>query len=88
MNAPVISFSRRLRVSPFELRSLEGSKSASVYNHLVLPTCYESLEADYWHLREHVQLLSACVIRVADAVSANLCLSSCFLAKFLVSVTC
>ena len=65
MNAPVISFSRRLRVSPFELRSLEGSKSASVYNHLVLPTCYESLEADYWHLREHVQLWDvACQVQV------------------------
>jgi len=65
MNAPVLSLSRRLRVSPFELRSLQGTKTASVYNHLVLPTCYESLEADYWHLREHVQLWDvACQVQV------------------------
>ena len=65
MNAPVLSLSRRLRVSPFEQRSLQGSKSASVYNHLVLPTCYESLEGDYWHLREHVQIWDvACQVQV------------------------
>ena len=65
MNAPVLSLSRRLRVSPFEQRSLQGTKSASVYNHLILPTCYESLEADYWHLREYVQLWDvACQVQV------------------------
>ena len=48
-----------------EQRSLQGSKSASVYNHLVLPTCYESLEGDYWHLREHVQIWDvACQVGV------------------------
>ena len=30
--------------------------AASVYNHVVLPTAYASLEEDYWHLREHVQI--------------------------------
>jgi len=65
MNAPVISLSRRLRASPFEARSMQGITSASVYNHLVLPTCYESLEADYWHLCEHVQVWDvACQIQV------------------------
>ena len=56
MNSPVLSLSRRLRKSPFESRSHFGAKAASVYNHVVLPTAYASLEDDYWHLREHVQI--------------------------------
>ena len=65
MNLPVLSLSRRLRKSPFETRSLVGAKTASVYNHVVLPTTYASLEEDYWHLREHVQIWDvACQIQV------------------------
>jgi dimethylsulfoniopropionate demethylase len=56
MNSPVLSLSRRLRKSPFEERSHPGARAASVYNHVVLPTAYASLEEDYWHLREHVQI--------------------------------
>ena len=56
MNPPVLSLSRRLRKSPFETRSHAGATKASVYNHVVLPTAYASLEEDYWHLREHVQI--------------------------------
>ena len=56
MNLPVLSLSRRLRKSPFETRSHAGATMASVYNHVVLPTAYASLEEDYWHLREHVQI--------------------------------
>ena len=65
MNAPVLSLSRRLRKSPFEGRSHAGAMAASVYNHVVLPTAYTSLEDDYWHLREHVQIWDvACQIQV------------------------
>ena len=56
MSAPMLSLSRRLRKSPFEGRSHRGAQAASVYNHVVLPTAYASLEEDYWHLREHVQI--------------------------------
>ena len=56
MNSPALSLSRRLRRSPFEGRSYPGARAASVYNHVVLPTAYASLEEDYWHLREHVQI--------------------------------
>ena len=56
MTSPVLSLSRRLRKSPFESRSHAGATAASVYNHVVLPTAYASLEEDYWHLREHVQI--------------------------------
>ncbi len=65
MNAPVLSLSRRLRKSPFEARSHQGAKATSVYNHVVLPTAYVSLEEDYWHLREHVQIWDvACQVQV------------------------
>ena len=65
MNAPVLSLSRRLRKSPFEARSHHGAKATSVYNHVVLPTAYVSLEDDYWHLREHVQIWDvACQVQV------------------------
>ena len=65
MSSPVLSLSRRLRKSPFESRSHVGAKAASVYNHVVLPTAYSSLEEDYWHLREHVQIWDvACQVQV------------------------
>ena len=65
MMTPVLSLSRRLRKSPFESRSHVGAKTASVYNHVVLPTTYASLEEDYWHLREHVQIWDvACQVQV------------------------
>jgi len=65
MNAPVLSLSRRLRKSPYEARSHQGAKATSVYNHVVLPTAYVSLEDDYWHLREHVQIWDvACQVQV------------------------
>jgi len=65
MSPPVLSLSRRLRKSPFESRSHVGAKAASVYNHVVLPTAYASLEEDYWHLREHVQIWDvACQVQV------------------------
>jgi len=55
--SPLISISRRLRKSPFHDRVIEhGAKAFTVYNHMLLPTVFESLEADYWHLREHVQV--------------------------------
>jgi len=65
MNSPVLSLSRRFRRSPFEGRSHHGARAASVYNHVVLPTAYASLEEDYWHLREHVQIWDvACQVQV------------------------
>jgi dimethylsulfoniopropionate demethylase len=65
MTTPRLSFSRRLRKSPFEARSHVGATAASVYNHVVLPTAYASLEEDYWHLREHVQIWDvACQVQV------------------------
>ena len=52
-----ISPSRRLRRTPFS----EGVEAAgvggyTVYNHMLLPTFFESPEADYHHLKKHVQV--------------------------------
>ena len=55
--APLISFSRRVRETPFEPRVLaRGARAFTVYNQMTLATVFRSLEEDYWHLREHVQL--------------------------------
>lgn len=57
MPSPLITFSSRLRETPFTSRVLAGgAKSLTVYNHTLLPSWFRSLEDDYWHLVEHVQI--------------------------------
>lgn len=57
MTTPLITFSRRLRETPFTDRILAGgAKSLTVYNHTLLPSWFRSLEEDYWHLVENVQV--------------------------------
>lgn len=64
MNAPLITFSRRLRETPFTDRVLAGgAKSFTVYNHMLLPSWFRSMEEDYWHLVEHVQVWDVSVER-------------------------
>ncbi len=47
----------RLRRTPFSDRvEAAGVKAYTVYNHVLLPVLFRSLEADYRHLKEHVQL--------------------------------
>ncbi len=54
---PKIAISRRLRSTPWTSRlQQQGVKGFTVYNHMLLPTEFESVEADYWHLCEHVQV--------------------------------
>ena len=53
----LISPSRRLRRTPFsEGVEAQGVKAYTVYNRMLLPTVFESPEADYRHLKEHVQV--------------------------------
>ena len=53
----LISPSRRLRRTPFsEGVEAQGVKAYTVYNRMLLPTVFESPEADYRHLKEHVQI--------------------------------
>ena len=57
MNDKFLSISRRLRSTPFTRRvEAAGVKAYTVYNHMLLPTVFESLEDDYWHLCQHVQV--------------------------------
>ncbi len=53
----LISPSRRLRRTPFSEGVEEaGVKAYTVYNRMLLPTVFESLEADCRHLKTHVQV--------------------------------
>ena len=52
-----ISLSRRLRRTPFsDGVEAAGVNGYTVYNHMLLPTVFESVEADYHHLKRHVQV--------------------------------
>ncbi len=52
-----LSISRRTRTTPFTPRvEAAGVKGYTVYNHMLLPTFFESSEADYWSLCEDVQV--------------------------------
>jgi len=54
---PELSISRRTRSTPFTSRITEGGVSGyTVYNHMLLPTVFRGVEADYYHLCEHVQV--------------------------------
>nr|WP_217356780.1 dimethylsulfoniopropionate demethylase [Ruegeria arenilitoris] len=49
--------SRRLRRTPFsDGVEATGVKGYTVYNRMLLPTVFESVEADYRHLKTHVQV--------------------------------
>lgn len=62
MNA--IALSRRLRRTPFSPGvEASGVKSYTVYNRMLLPAVFESLEADYHHLKQHVQVWDVSVER-------------------------
>jgi len=64
MPAPLLSVSRRTRSTPFSNRvESAGVAAYTVYNHMLLPTVFESLEADCAHLKEHVQVWDVSVER-------------------------
>ena len=59
-----LAISRRTRSTPFTSRVTEGGVAAyTVYNHMLLPTTFRGLEADYHHLCEHVQVWDVSVER-------------------------
>lgn len=56
-NSPFLSVSRRTRSTPFTTRvEQNGVQGYTVYNRMLLPTFFESMEADYHHLKSHVQI--------------------------------
>ncbi len=58
VKAAKLAVSRRLRSTPYTQRVEElGVSDYSIVNHTVLPKGFgRSVEEDYWHLREHVQI--------------------------------
>ncbi|MCY4207309.1 MAG: dimethylsulfoniopropionate demethylase [Roseovarius sp.] len=52
-----ITPSRRVRRTHFtDFVEAAGVKSYTVYNHMLLPSSFEGIEADYHHLKRHVQV--------------------------------
>jgi len=52
-----IAKSRRVRSTPYTSRiENQGVTAYSVYNHMLLPAAFGSLEDSYHHLKEHVQV--------------------------------
>jgi dimethylsulfoniopropionate demethylase len=57
MAPPTLSLSRRLRVTPFTRRvEAAGVTGYTVYNRMLLPTAFDTVEAGYHHLKNHVQV--------------------------------
>ena len=57
MNKYFISKSRRLRTTPYtEKIEEQGVSSYTIYNHMLLPASFGSLEESYYHLKENVQV--------------------------------
>ena len=62
-----LSPSRRLRRTPFsEGVEKAGVKAYTVYNHMLLPTMFRSVEEDYRHLKSAVQLWDVSVQRQVE----------------------
>ena len=54
---PGLSVSRRTRRTPWtDQVTAAGVKAYTVYNHMLLPTVFRGMEADYDHLSNHVQV--------------------------------
>jgi len=63
----LVSPSRRLRRTPFsEGVEAAGVSAYTVYNRMLLPTVFESVEADYRHLKDHVQVWDVSVERQVE----------------------
>ena len=62
-NFPIVK-SRRLRSTPYTDRiESQGVSSYTVYNHMLLPTFFDSIEDEYIHLKKDVQVWDVSVQR-------------------------
>ena len=53
----LIAKSRRLRGTPYTSRiEKQGVTAYTIYNHMLLPAAFGSIEDSYYHLKEHVQI--------------------------------
>tara|TARA_Y100001970_G_scaffold18224_1_gene20460 strand:- start:2763 stop:3869 length:1107 start_codon:yes stop_codon:yes gene_type:complete len=68
---PIIK-SRRIRSTPFTSRiENQGLSGYSVYNHMLLPVSFGSIEEQYLHLKEHVQIWDVSVQREIEIVGKD-----------------
>jgi len=68
----ILSISRRTRKTPFTPRvEAAGVKGYTVYNHMLLPTVFESNEADYWNLCKQVQVWDVSCERQIEVVGPD-----------------
>ncbi len=66
-NGFLINTSNRIRSTPFTSRNeMGGVKNYTVYNNTLLPTIFKSLQEDYYHLVENVQLWDVCAQRIIE----------------------
>ena len=62
----------RLRRSPFfEATQRYGPRGFTVYNHTLFPICFDDLEAEYWHLLDHVTLWDVAVERNVEVAGPD-----------------
>ena len=62
-----ISKSRRVRSTPFTSRiEKQGVKNYTVYNHMLLPTTFSSVDEEYVHLKKDVQVWDVSVQREVE----------------------
>lgn len=71
-NNKLLSITRRTRATPFTKRiERDGAAAYTVYNHMLLPTLFESAEKEYWHLCEHVQVWDVSCERQVEVVGPD-----------------
>ena len=69
---PELLISTRTRLTPFSSRVEEcGVKAYTVYNHMLLPAIFRSLEEDYWHLCEAVQVWDVSCQRQVEIIGPD-----------------
>jgi glycine cleavage system aminomethyltransferase T len=57
----------RLRRSPYHAATQRyGARAYTTYNHMLFPICFDDLEAEYWHLIQHVTLWDVSVERQVE----------------------
>ena len=68
-----LNVSRRIRRTPYTDRvEAHGVRGFSVTNHMLLPKAFQaSVEEDYWHLREHVQIWDVSCERQVEMVGPD-----------------
>lgn len=72
MTAPHLAISRRTRSTPFTPQvEASGLAAYTVYNHMLLPMSFRGVEADYWHLRQAVQIWDVGCERQAELVGPD-----------------